>query len=137
MAIQRVSYALVCEDARVEQGNKLTLLGLYGVIPSVAPKLHIVLPTWPTAIRLVFMVGMSNGSAMAIANIINPDESVLISSGPVKIVEALGDVEGVHYGFGFINLTFEQQGKHFFQLLFDDVEAFKHPFAVSHGPIPT
>jgi len=137
MAIPRVSYVLVCEDARLEQGNKLTILGLYGVIPSVAPKLHIVLPAWPLAIRLLFMVGMSNDSAMAIARIINPDKSVLFSSEPIEIVEVAGDVEGVHRGFGFIPLTFEQQGQHFFQLLFDGVEAFKHPFNVSHGPIPT
>jgi hypothetical protein len=137
MAVPRVSYAIVCEDVRLEQGNKLTVLGLYGILPSAAPKLHIVVPTWPASIRLLFMVGMSNGSAMAAANIINPDKSILASIDSLEIVEVPGDVEGVHRGFGFMPLTFEQQGQHFFQLLFDGVEAFNQPFTVSHGQIPT
>jgi len=133
----KVSYCLVCEDARLEQGNKLTILGLYGVLPSPELPLHIVLPDWPAAIRILFMVGMSNGSTVAVAQVVNPDGSILSASEPVRIAAAEGNASGLHFGFGFVPLIFTQQGKHFLRVLFDDTEVFKHPFAVSQGAIPT
>jgi len=95
-----------------------------------------VLPQWNAPLKLMFVVGMSNGSVMARPRILNADDSPLVEGESTQIAGA-EDAEGLIFGFGFMPVVFMNPGQHFFQLLFDEREAVKYPFTVSHGPVRT
>src|SRR5687768_1218227 len=95
----KVSYCLVCEDVRQETGNKLTILGYYGIMPGDSPGVHIFLSKLGNGIDLMFLCGMSRGSGMAQARVLQPDGSPIAEGGPLPIPSLQG-AEGLVFGFG-------------------------------------
>jgi hypothetical protein len=130
-----VDFCLVCDDIRQEMGLKLTILGLYGLLPRV----QISLEKWGGAMeKLLFLVGSHGGTEafLAKALILNPDESVLIESGAVQANSA-GENTNAGVAFSFPMLVFKQQGRHQFVFLINDREAYRQPFVVKEGSIST
>jgi hypothetical protein len=136
MSNPKIGYCLVCEDVRIEQGNKLTILGFYGLLPATTLRVNIVLAKPGLSIKLMFLAGMSNGSGVAVAKILKPNNETLYEAPPQEVT-GVPDIDGIHFGFGFLPVVFSEPGEYFFQLLFDGIEAAKYPFLVSFGLVPS
>lgn len=70
MPFPKIRHCLVCEDLRVEKGNKATILGFYGVAPDVAIKvLDLKLPL--QSIMFMFIGGEGEGQFKITLQILN------------------------------------------------------------------
>lgn len=72
MPFPKIRHCLVCEDLRLEKGNKATILGFYGVAPDVAIKiLDLKLPL--QSIMFMFIGGEGEGQFKITLQILNND----------------------------------------------------------------
>lgn len=72
MPFPKIRHCLVCEDLRLEKGNKATILGFYGVAPDVAIKVQdLKLPL--QSIMFMFIGGEGEGQFKITLQILNND----------------------------------------------------------------
>jgi hypothetical protein len=73
-----VDYCLLCEDARPEVGNKLTILGFFGVLPGA----QLLIADLMAPSRLLFLFGAKGraGRVTATCQILTPDGGLHFAS---------------------------------------------------------
>ena len=119
----QVDYCLLCDDIRLEAGNKATLLGYYGMLPRV----KVLLKEWGKALdRLVFMVSFreATGPFAARLKVINPDGSDFLEVGPIEGGPTATPNDNAVIAFGLIGIVFKQQGKYQVEIAIGDAKAY-------------
>lgn len=119
---------------RPEPGNKITVLGFFGLLPKVT----VILTPEEQSVKLVFMLMISKGSGeyALTPRIITPSNSVLVDGQPTLIKLHPG-ADGTGTGFGFIGLQFNEQGTYTFQLAAQGQVVYRSSFKILRGIIPT
>jgi hypothetical protein len=111
----------------MEVGNKLTLLGFYGVAPDIGMVLNE--DEWNKPMPMMFVLAARDaiGEFNALIRLFNPDGSLMAESDPIEI-----DMEtGIGFVFAeSIVLTFTQSGKHRIQCLINDKQVYNSTFQV-------
>jgi hypothetical protein len=136
MPFPTIKFCIVCETIRQEVGNKLTILGFYGLLPNVHVQQH----PWGVPIVLTFLVGTDRdggGSYMLASKVLNPDGSVLVGTPTAEISIPKGKGEQGYFALGFSTIAFQQPGTHTFTMEIDGVQAYQATFSVTPGPPPS
>jgi hypothetical protein len=128
MPFPDIKYCIVCETVRREHGNKLSILGFYGLAPDV----EVILAEWGKSIMLSFVFAASSetGTFPFTPSVLNPDGSPLIEGGSpteVKVPEA-GHGERLIFGLAFLPITFTQEGTHILRLVSNDKTTYETTF---------
>ena len=127
MKSAQLVYSIMCDDVRIEMGNKLSLMGLFEnvffqALPSTLLKFAIV-NHW---------VGV--GQFETHVKVLSPDRKELVLSTPSKFsIETNGYADNVTF---FTNVSFDQQGAHLVQVYIDGQLAAERPLYVHHVPPP-
>jgi hypothetical protein len=127
MKTAQLLYSILCDDVRIEMGNKLSLMGLFEnvffqALPSTLLKFAIV-NHW---------IGV--GQFETYVKVLSPDRKELVVSAPSKfVIETNGYADNVTF---FTNISFEQQGAHVIQVYIDGRLAIERPLFVHHVPPP-
>lgn len=126
MTFPEIEYCIVCDGVRPELGNKLNILGFFGVTPSV----EVTISGWGKHTNLTFLVGTratTGGTYILTQAIINPDGTTLFSMQTDEI--QLENTQRAVLGFGF-RLVFNQQGQHEFRLMSGSDLIYSTSFAI-------
>ncbi len=120
-------HSIICDDVRIEMGNKLSLMGLFENIffqgfPSVLLKFAIV-NHW-----------VGNGQFETHVKILAPDRKEVVVSVPSKFsIETNGYADNVTF---FTNVSFERAGAHIIQIYIDGNIAAERTLYVHHVAAP-
>jgi hypothetical protein len=123
----KLVYSIVCDDVRIEMGNKLSLMGLFENIffqafPSILLKLAVV-NHW---------VGV--GQFETHVKILGPDRKEVVVSAPSKFsIENNGYADNVTF---FTNVSFDRSGTYIVQIHIDGNIAAERQLYVHHVPAP-
>jgi hypothetical protein len=127
-----LAYSLVCDDVRLEVGNKLSVMGIFQ---------NIYLPSFPsTYFRFVLLNHWEGtGDHTTEIKIVSPDRTKIIArTGPSPFsLAAPGVADNVTV---FNNVPFEQEGPHILQIYLDEImvrELYLNVVAVPAQPSPT
>ena len=118
-------YSIVCDDVRLEMGNKLSLMGLFE---------NIFLPQFPSALLKFAIVNhwIGEGDFETHLKVLAPDRRELVVSAPSKFsIENNGYADNVTF---FTNVSFERAGAHTVQIYIDGRIAAERPLYVHHVP---
>jgi hypothetical protein len=127
MKTAQLVYSIVCDDVRIEMGNKLSLMGLFENIffqgfPSVLLKFAII-NHW-----------IGTGEFETYVKVLSPDRRDLVVSAPSKfVIESNGYADNVTF---FTNVSFDQPGSHVIQVFIDGKVAAERPLYVHHVQAP-
>ncbi len=127
MKTAQLVYSIVCDDVRIETGNKLSLMGLFE---------NIFLPSFPSALLKFAVVNhwVGNGQFETHVKILSPDRKELVISSPSKFsIENNGYADNVTF---FTNVGFERPGAHIVQIYIDGQLAAERSLYVHHVPQP-
>ena len=120
-------YSIICDDVRIEMGNKLSLMGLFE---------NIFFQTLPSALLKFSVVNhwVGNGNFETHVKILAPDRKEVVVSVPTKFaIEVNGYADNVTF---FTNVNFQRTGEHIVQIYLDGNIAAERPLYVHHVPAP-
>lgn len=131
MSFSDVKYCIICDDVRVEQEGKLTILGFYGLSPTASIALQ---AGQQTKLAFVAGVGRLSGTHIVSMRVLGPDHAILMELAPVT-----HNLEGFEQAYNhlvcyFNNISFRQAGVHTFQLVVDAQLKFSGPFNIFTKP---
>jgi hypothetical protein len=129
--LPKFDYCIMCEDVRLELGNKVSILGFLGLAPSV--DLYVAQLNQPT--KIVFLFGGEGGEGKidALIRLVGPDQGVL---GEAALVGSI-DPKRPKIVFGTsMTVAPLRQGKFEIQLLLQGSLHYKNTFTVHLGPPP-
>jgi hypothetical protein len=118
-------YSIVCDDVRIEMGNKLSLMGLFE---------NVFFQVFPSALLKFAIVNhwIGTGHFETHVKILAPDRKEVVVSAPSKFaIEANGYADNVTF---FTNVSFERTGTHLVQIYIDGNIAAERPLYVHHVP---
>jgi hypothetical protein len=123
-----IDFCLVCEGIRPEVGGKATILGLFGMLPRV----RIGISQWGQPLIIMFLLGTHGGKGKSLlqARVMNPDGTELIASEPTEMTPNADDSLNTNVGFGFMPISFLQEGNHEFHLSINGNEVYQQSFLV-------
>jgi hypothetical protein len=127
MKTAQLVYSIVCDDVRIEMGNKLSLMGLFE---------NVFFPAFPSALLKFAIVNhwVGAGEFETYVKVLSPDRRDLVVSAPSKFsIETDGYADNVTF---FTNVGFEQAGAHVVQVFIDGKLALERPLYVHHVPPP-
>ena len=127
MKTAQLLYSILCDDVRIEMGNKLSLMGLFE---------NVFFPTLPSTLLKFAIVNhwIGVGQFETRVKVLSPDRKELVVSAPSKfVIETNGYADNVTF---FTNISFEQQGAHVVQVYIDGKLAAERPLFVHHVPPP-
>jgi uncharacterized protein DUF6941 len=127
MKTAQLLYSIICDDVRLEMGNKLSLMGLFE---------NIFFPGFPSALLKFAIVNhwVGNGQFETHVKILSPDRKEVVISTPSKFsIEMNGYADNVTF---FTNVNFERPGGHIVQIYLDGNIAAERPLYVHHVPPP-
>src|SRR5438093_11028944 len=96
-------YSIICDDVRLEMGNKRSLMGLFE---------NMFFPGFPSALLKFAIVNhwIGNGNFETHVKILAPDRKEVVVSVPSKFaIEANGYADNVTF---FTNVNFDRAGPH-------------------------
>jgi len=120
-------YSIICDDVRLEAGNKLSLMGLFE---------NIFFPGFPSALLKFAIVNhwVGTGQFETHVKILAPDRKEVVISTPTKFaIEVNGYADNVTF---FTNVNFDRPGGHIVQIYLDGNIAAERPLYVHHVPPP-
>jgi len=120
-------YSIICDDVRLEMGNKLSLMGLFE---------NIFFQAFPSALLKFAIVNhwVGNGQFETHVKILSPDRKEIVVSAPSKfVIEVNGYADNVTF---FTNVNFDRSGAHIVQIYLDGNIAAERPLYVHHVPAP-
>jgi hypothetical protein len=131
MAFPEVVHCLVCEDVRPELYKKLTILGLFGILPDVDIRLADL--TKPIErIAFVLLCGPSEpGPASVRVDIRHEDGTTLVTFDPVNV--QLSKANKTNLSFGANNLPVPKPGTYLFTLSDSTGTLFSSRFTIQQG----
>ena len=105
-----LSYTLLCDDVRLEVGNKLSYMGVFQSI--IVPQL----PVWLPKLAVVNH-GRGEGTHLSEVRILMPDrQQALVVSQPARFEINQGSADNISF---FVNVTFPVAGEYWVQTLVD------------------
>jgi hypothetical protein len=110
MRSAQLIYCILCDDVRVEMGNKLSLMGVFE---------NIFLPGFPSVLLKFAVVNHWEGVGEfeTQVRIMNPDKREVVTSAPSKfLVDSPGYADNITF---FTNVAFERPGVHLVQTFID------------------
>ena len=115
-------YTLLCDDVRVEVGNRLSLIGMFqtivtGQLPTALIKLAVI----------TYWHGQGTGSTET--RVLSPDRSEVIASSNATLVD-LPPGGFTHNLVVFVNVLLPQEGPYWVQTLLDSKVVDEVPFGV-------
>jgi len=125
MKTAQIVYSIICDDVRLEMGNKLSLMGIFE---------NIFFPGFPSALLKFAIVNhwVGNGQFETHVKILAPDRKEVVVSAPSKFsIEVNGYADNVTF---FTNVNFERPGAHIVQIYLDGNIAAERPLYVHHVP---
>jgi hypothetical protein len=125
MKAAQLVYSIICDDVRLEMGNKLSLMGLFE---------NIFFPGFPSALFKFAIVNhwVGNGEFETHVKVLAPDRREIVVSAPSKFsIELNGYADNVTF---FTNVNFERPGAHIVQIYIDGNIAAERPLYVHHVP---
>lgn len=103
-------YTILCDDVRLEVGNKLSYMGVFQSI--VVPQL----PVWLPKLAVVNH-WRGNGAHLSEVRILMPDrQQALVVSQPARFEITHGSADNISF---FVNVTFPVSGEYLVQTLVD------------------
>jgi hypothetical protein len=117
----RLGYTLVCDDVRLEAGNKMSLMGLFR---------NIVLPGLPASVIRFAILNHWEGEGAFESDIrvLGPGGAELLRSKPSRFsIQAGGFADNVTF---FTNVTFREEGVHTIQIALSGRVVSELPVAV-------
>ncbi len=124
-------YTLLCDDIRIEVGNRISLIGVF----------HTVV----TAQLPVFLIKMAvmtywhgQGSGTSEVRVLSPDRSQLIAASNPTPIDLPAD-GATHNLVFFVNVALPEQGTYWVQTLLDSEVVGEVPFVVvlhQHASVP-
>ena len=120
-------YSIICDDVRLEMGNKLSLMGLFE---------NIFFQGFPSALLKFAIVNhwIGDGQFETHVKILAPDRKEIVVSLPSKFaIENNGYADNVTF---FTNVSFDRSGTHIVQIYIDGNIAAERPLYVHHVPAP-
>jgi hypothetical protein len=123
MKTARLVYSIVCDDVRIEMGNKLSLMGLFE---------NIFLQGFPSVLLKFAVVNhwIGDGEFETNVKVLSPDRREIVVSAPSKfIIENNGYADNVTF---FTNVSFDRAGAHVIQIHIDGKLAAERPLYVHH-----
>jgi len=127
MKTAKLVYSIICDDVRIEMGNKLSLMGIFE---------NIFFQAFPSALLKFAIVNhwIGNGQFETHVKILTPDRKELVVSAPSKfVIENNGYADNVTF---FTNVSFDRSGAHLVQIYIDGNIAAERPLYVHHVPAP-
>ena len=127
MKTAQLVYSILCDDVRIEMGNKLSLMGLFE---------NVFFQTFPSALLKFAVVNhwVGSGQFEPYVKILAPNRKEVVVSAPSKFaVEAGGYADNVTF---FTNVNFEWPGTHVVQIYLDGALAAERPLFLHHVPAP-
>ena len=125
MKTANLVYSIICDDVRIEMGNKLSLMGIFE---------NIFFQAFPSALLKFAIVNhwIGNGQFETHVKILAPDRKELVVSAPSKfVIENNGYADNVTF---FTNVSFERTGAHIVQIYIDGNIAAERQLYVHHVP---
>jgi hypothetical protein len=125
MKTAQLVYSIICDDVRIEMGNKLSLMGLFE---------NIFFQSFPSALLKFAIVNhwVGVGQFETHVKILAPDRKEVVVSVPSKFgIEPNGYADNVTF---FTNVNFERTGLHIVQIHLDGSIAAERPLFVHHVP---
>lgn len=120
-------YSIICDDVRIEMGNKLSLMGIFE---------NIFFQGFPSALLKFAIVNhwVGDGPFETHVKILAPDrKEVVVSSSSKFSIEPNGYADNVTF---FTNVNFERSGQHIVQIYLDGNIAAERALYVHHVPAP-
>ena len=127
MKRSQLVYSIICDDVRLEMGNKLSLMGLFE---------NIFFQTFPSVLLKFAIVNhwVGAGQFETHVKILAPDRRELVVSAPSKFtIESNGYADNVTF---FTNVSFDRPGAHIVQIYIDGDIAAERTLYVHHVPAP-
>jgi hypothetical protein len=117
-----LAYTLLCDDVRLEVGNKLSYMGVFQNI--VVPQL----PVWLPKLAVVNH-WKGEGAHLSEVRILLPDrQQALVVSQPARFEITHGSADNISF---FVNVTFPVAGEYVVQTLIDSTLYDEHPLMVT------
>ena len=123
----QLAYSIICDDVRIEMGNKLSLMGVFE---------NIFFQGFPSALLKFAIVNhwVGDGNFETHVKILAPDRKEVVVSAPSKFsIEPNGYADNVTF---FTNVSFDRAGGHIVQIYIDGNIAAERPLYVHHVPAP-
>ena len=121
-------YTILCEDVRLEVGQKLSLIGVFYAIQ--VPQLPI------NVLKLVILNHWSgDGQYLSEVRILTPDRTQPIAVSQPSAFEIPPDGYADNVTF-FTNVSFDKAGTHIVQIYIDGNIATERPLYIHHVPAP-
>jgi hypothetical protein len=114
-------YGLLCDDVRLEAGNKLSLMGVFE---------NIFFPAFPSVLLKFAVVTHweGNGHFETQVKVLKPDGREMVVSAPSRFsIETQGYADNITF---FTNLAFETPGAYVVQILLDGRPIAQRPIYV-------
>ena len=117
--------SILCDDVRQERNGKFILIGLFDAIGA---------PAFPMRYPRLFMVTRwcsGEGEFHQRTRILKPDQSSVLVEGkdiPVRLDSSESTATNVEV---FLNVTFEQDGTHWIEILLDGDLKIRYPMRVN------
>lgn len=107
-----LSYTLLCDDVRIEMGNKISLMGVFQ---------NIMVEQLPVSLMKFGVLNhwMGHGSHKTEVRILSPDRSIVIVASQAAPIE-LGDGGTADNISFFVNVVFQAAGTYWVQTLAND-----------------
>ena len=128
MANPQLMYSLLCDDVRLEAGNKLSFMGVFE---------NIFFPSFPSVLLKFAIVSHweGNGHFEIKVRILTPDRREMAVSVPSKFsIESQGYADNITF---FTNVAFDGAGAYLVQILIDNrTVAEKAMYVHQVNPLP-
>jgi hypothetical protein len=128
MRSAQLIYSIVCDDVRIEMGNKLSVMGLFE---------NIFLPSFPSVLLKFAVVNHWEGVGQfeTQVKIVNPERREVVASQPSTfVIENLGYADNITF---FTNVAFDRSGPYAVQILIDGRPVAEKRIFVHHVQPPT
>ena len=121
----KLAFSIICDDVRIEMGNKLSFMGVFE---------NIFLPSFPSALVKFAIVNhwQGVGPFETQVKILNPDRREVVASVPSKFsIETHGYADNITF---FTNVAFDRAGEFAVQTFLDGKVVNERPLYVHHVP---
>jgi hypothetical protein len=112
MKTAQLLYSILCDDVRIEMGNKLSLMGLFE---------NVFFPALPSTLLKFAIVNhwIGVGQFETHVKVLSPDRKELVVSAPSKfVIETNGYADNVTF---FTNVVFAEEGPHVVQIYLNQI----------------
>jgi len=127
MPSAQLIYSIICDDVRLEMGNKLSLMGVFE---------NVFLPVFPSVLLKFAIVNHWEGVGQfeTQVRILNPERREVVASVPSTfVIENLGYADNITF---FTNVGFDRPGQYAVQIFIDGKNVSERRIFVHHVPPP-